>query len=190
MLRRSASIYGAGFLFGIISSAIIILVYPALYQAFLDFLRRKVEVQGALIQNFTLMLIANNLLAAGMASFGGTAVSKVVNFFDPETARNKAILYALPVGILFVNGEVLGLLAVLFIENISRFLSGIFPHGFFEIPAIILSGSIGLELSEESQGYTNDFQSNLNRLVRGRLKKFGIVVLLIIIGGALEGGAL
>jgi uncharacterized membrane protein SpoIIM required for sporulation len=187
MLKRSATIYLGGFLFGLVSSAIIIAVYPSLYNAFLEFLRRKVEAQSMMIENFTLMIIANNLIAASIASFGGVAVSKLVNLFDSKTAMNKAILYFLPVGILFVNGEVLGLLAALYMEHIPRLLSGIFPHGFFEIPAIILSGSIGLEISEESRESVEVFQNELSRLAKNKAWRFTVVAILIIIGGVLEG---
>jgi stage II sporulation protein M len=117
-------------------------------------------------------------------------VSKIVNLIDHKFAKNKAILYFLPVGILFVNGEVLGLLAVLFVDNIRGYLYGIFPHGFFEIPAIILSGSIGLEISEECQKANETFQEYLTMLVRSKFSKFTLVILLIILGGFLEGGAL
>ncbi|MFQ5801194.1 MAG: stage II sporulation protein M, partial [Candidatus Hydrothermarchaeales archaeon] len=127
---------------------------------------------------------------AAIASFGGTGVSKIVNIFDNEIARKKVILYFLPVGILFVNGGVLGFFAVLYKEHVYRYLAGIFPHGFFEIPAIILSGAIGLAISEETQGTGVDFQRDLNGVVKRKLSRFGIVVLLIIIGGLLEGGAL
>lgn len=189
MLKRSATIYLGGFLFGLVSSAIIIAVYPSLYYAFLEFLRRKVEAQSAFIENFTVMIIANNLLAASLASFGGVGVSKIVDIFDSKTAKNKAILYFLPVGILFVNGEVLGLLTALYMEHLPRLLSGIFPHGFFEIPAIILSGSIGLEISEEAQKIRGGFQEGIFGAAKGKFSKFAFVGLLIIVGGVLEGRA-
>lgn len=189
MLKRSAAIYTGGFLFGLLSSALIIAVYPSLYYAFLEFLRRKFETQSTMIENFTLMIIVNNLLAASIASFGGVGVSKLVNIINSEAAKNRAVLYFLPVGILFVNGEVLGLLAALFIEHIPRFLSGIFPHGFFEIPAIIISGSIGLEISDEARRGVEGFQSELSRLAKNKAWRFAVVVVLIIVGGILEGRA-
>lgn len=188
MLKRSASIYTGGFVFGVVSSAVVISIYPSLYYAFLDLLRRKIVAQSQLIENLTLMIILNNLFAAGIASFGGVGVSKIVGIFDRELSKRKVFLYFLPVGILFVNGEVLGLFAVLFVEEFSRYLSGIFPHGFFEIPAIILSGSIGLEISEESQKGNPGFQDSLNRLVKRKIPKFALVAVLILIGGVLEGG--
>ena len=183
MLKKSLGIYTAGLVFGVLSSAVLIAVYPALYFAFLEFLRQKIESQSRLVENLSLMIILNNLLAAGIASFGGVGVSKIVNLFDRGIARRKALLSAIPTGVLFVNGEVLGLLAVLYRENISLYLYGIFPHGFFEIPAIILSGSIGLEISEESQ-------DSLIAAARTKIRRFTAVVLLLIVGGVLEGGAL
>jgi uncharacterized membrane protein SpoIIM required for sporulation len=190
MLKKSASIYLGGFVFGFFASAVLLVVYPTLYYASLEFLRQKVVSQSKVIENLTLMIIVNNLIAAAIASFGGAGVSKIVNLIDHKFAKNKAILYFLPVGILFVNGEVLGLLAVLFVDNIRGYLYGIFPHGFFEIPAIILSGSIGLEISEECQKANETFQEHLTMLVRSKLSKFTLVILLIILGGFLEGGAL
>ena len=91
MLKRSAAIYFGGFLFGLLSSALIIAFYPSLYEAFLEFLRRRIETQNAFIENFTLMIIVNNLLAASIASFGGVGVSKLVNIFSPKAAKNKEI---------------------------------------------------------------------------------------------------
>ena len=190
MLKRSAAIYTGGFLFGLLSSALIIAFYPSLYEAFLEFLRRRVETQNAFIENFTLMIIVNNLLAASIASFGGVGVSKLVNIFSPKAAKNKALLYFLPVGILFVNGEVLGLLAALFAEHIPRFLSGIFPHGLFEIPAILLSGAIGLDTSERSRKIKGSYQKGLNRLTKTSLRRFTVAAVLIVVGGILEGRAL
>jgi uncharacterized membrane protein SpoIIM required for sporulation len=187
MLKRSAFIYASGFVFGIIISSFLIAVYPYLYFAFIEFLRQKIISQSAMIKNITLMIIFNNIIAACIASFGGTAVSKVLNLFELETSKNKAIFYFLPVGILFVNGEVLGLLAVLYMEHVKMFLFGILPHGAFEIPAIILSGAIGLEITEETKGFGNNFQSELTKLARGKLLKFSIVAALIIIAGILEG---
>ncbi len=190
MLKRSAGIYLGGFVFGVGSSALIITIYPSFYYAFLNFLTRKVEAQSAVVGNFTLMIIANNLVAAGIASYGGTLLSKVFNLINGATARNKVLLFALPAGILFVNGEVLGLLAVLYVENISAFIAGVTPHGLLEIPAIILSGSIGMEISEESQKGLGDFQPMLNQIAAGKLPRFAIAAALLIIGGILEGRAL
>jgi uncharacterized membrane protein SpoIIM required for sporulation len=189
MLKRSATLYLVGFLFGFFVSGILLFIYPSFYSMFLDFLRQKAVAQSKVIPNISLMIIVNNLVAAGLAAFGGVGVSKIVNAFDSETAKNKTILYFLPGGILFVNGEVLGLLAVFYREHVSQFLAGIFPHGFFEIPAIILSGAIGLDISEESQRATGYFQENLTLQVRANMAKFSLVVILVIIGGLLEGGA-
>jgi uncharacterized membrane protein SpoIIM required for sporulation len=190
MLRRSAGIYLAGFLFGVVSSAVLLVVYPSLNQALFEFLRQKVTAQSRVIQNPALMIIANNIIASAIASFGGVGISNIVNLIYPATARKKAFLYTLPVVILFVNGEGLGLLLVLYRERLPLYLSGIFPHGFFEIPAIILSGSIGLEISEASQKPGGDFQRNLNKLFKAKLPKFSLVLIFIIIGGFLEGSAL
>jgi uncharacterized membrane protein SpoIIM required for sporulation len=189
MLKKSAVIYLGGFVFGLIASAGILVVYPTLYYASLEFLRQKVVSQSKVITNLTIMIIVNNLIAAGIASYGGAGVSKIVNLLDHKFAQNKAILYFLPVGILFVNGEVLGLLAILYIDNLTGYLLGIFPHGFLEIPGIIISGSIGLEISEEAHKDQEDFQGDLTSLARKKFSKFALVVLLIILGGILEGGA-
>ncbi|MFQ5801218.1 MAG: hypothetical protein ACE5HH_05830, partial [Candidatus Hydrothermarchaeales archaeon] len=81
MIKRSVSIYAAGYVFGMVFSAVLILVYPPFYYAFLEFLRQKVVAQAKLIENLALMIIANNVLAAAIASFGGTGVSKIVNIF-------------------------------------------------------------------------------------------------------------
>lgn len=53
---------------------------------------------------------------------------------------------ALPIIIIFTNGFVIGLLMTKFTieEGILLILSGTLPHGIFEIPAILLAGSLGL----------------------------------------------
>jgi len=187
MLKKSVSIFSGGFVFGVVSSAVIVSVNPSLYQAFLELLRQKIAVQSRLIGNLTLMIILNNLLAAFIASFGGTVVSKAVALIDDSAAMRKSLLYFLPVGILFVNGEILGLLAALYAENLSIYISGIFPHGFFEIPAIILSGAIGLNISESVNTENEDYQEILHRAATEKVGLFIMVVVLIVTGGIIEG---
>jgi hypothetical protein len=55
MLKKSASIYLGGFVFGFLASAVLLVVYPALYYASLEFLRQKVVSQSKVIENLTFM---------------------------------------------------------------------------------------------------------------------------------------
>jgi len=59
------------------------------------------------------------------------------------------VIFALfPIFFLFSNGFILGMLYVLTQETLGTagYLAGILPHGVFEIPALILSGALGLRL--------------------------------------------
>lgn len=60
------------------------------------------------------------------------------------------ILGIFPLIAIFSNGEVLGIIAFLSKENLSflTFVSGILPHGVIEIPALILSGAMGIKIGK------------------------------------------
>lgn len=61
------------------------------------------------------------------------------------------ILFGLfPLLVLFVNGEMLGIMIYLSREilSISEFLAAILPHGIIEIPVLIICGAIGLKIGK------------------------------------------
>ncbi|MDI6654907.1 MAG: stage II sporulation protein M, partial [Candidatus Hydrothermarchaeota archaeon] len=91
--------------------------------------------------------------------------------------------------ILFLNGFVLGAFFIFYIQNLEKYYGGLFLHGYFELPAIILSGSIGLEIAGKaisSVGDLEKFRRELNVLAGGKILKYFLVVALLIVGGILE----
>jgi stage II sporulation protein M len=76
-------------------------------------------------------------------------------FLNNATTAAFAILFGLIFGIfpllcVFANGEVLGILAFISRGTLSvlTFLAGILPHGIIEIPALILTGAVGIKIGK------------------------------------------
>jgi uncharacterized membrane protein SpoIIM required for sporulation len=211
MLKKSASMFIIGFASGVIVSSLLILTFPWIYYAFLELLARKVEVQCNIISEPKIMIPTNNILAALVCTFGGYCVSKIYLFLNTKKtsklakkislldkqARNipeeylkyHLVLYIFPVFILFLNGFVLGAFFVLYIEAIDLYFTRLLPHGFFEFPAIIISGALGLEIAREScTSLVNleEFKKRIDGIAKNKAWKFMFVIALLIIGGVLE----
>jgi stage II sporulation protein M len=101
-------------------------------------------------------------------------------------------LHLFPVFILFLNGFVLGAFLLLYLtyysERVFEFLAALFPHGVFEIPGIILAGSIGLKIAELGKLETvQELKNRMNNVVKGTFSRYLVVVALLVIGGIMEG---
>lgn len=101
------------------------------------------------------------------------------------------ILGIIPLIITIINGYVLGFVASFAVsqEGIS-ILWRLFPHGIFEIPAIILSLALGLKLglSIFDKDFKMEFKSNLENILRVFiLVIFPLLVIAAIIEGILVG---
>jgi hypothetical protein len=204
MWKKSLQVYLSGCLLGGLFSAIFILLFPSLYANFLDLLLWKIAFQGALLGvSFPTTLILNNLLAASLAAYEGYLMARLFLALPPSLRfreRNEAKwkyslpLYFFPVFILFLNGFVLGSFSVLYLPYISLFFERLLPHGAFEIPAILLSGSVGLVIAEEGSsslaGDLSAFRNRLDRSARRQGKRYLAACLLIVVAGLLEGGSL
>ena len=87
----------------------------------------------------------------------------------------------LPTLVLIINGYVLG-----FVANQVITLEGIFvlwrllPHGIFEIPAILISTSLGIKLGTNLRNIKKNFKASLRIFLL-------IVIPLLVIAGIIEG---
>lgn len=218
MIGKSAKIYLSGFLVGGVACYLLILIYPALYLAFIDWLRIKIEIQAALGRKvyltFPMVIILNNVSASFLCSYGGYFLTKIymllgtgssstllrrLSFFDkrvdgiPEDRLKYYLsLYAFPVFILFLNGVVLGAFLLLFLvyysQDVPGYIRALLPHGLFEIPGIIISGAIGLEIAELSAFKKGSgFRASLDEVAREKLLKYLLVIFLLTVGGVVEG---
>ncbi len=209
MIKRSIRIYILGFLVGLILCFILILTFPSLYYAFLAALMKKTELQTEVLGGSqTLSITLNNLIASLIAAYGGYVMTKI--FFSLNTTaqyelpgllgtlgvNSKAIprekrkyylaLYTFPIFVLFINGFVLGAFFTLYLENLGAYFANLLPHGFFEIPGILASGSIGLTIAEASVFRDGDLKENLERMARRQVPSYLIVVELLIVGAFME----
>ncbi len=120
------------------------------------------------------ILFANNLRASLMMLLGG-------------------ILLIFPLFGLIVNGGLVGVVSTLitYEETLSLFgfySVGILPHGVFEIPAILLSGAIGLKISKEllspPRGETR--KHRLKKNYQAALWSLPVIILLLAIAAVVE----
>jgi|GEM_PF-6098560 hypothetical protein len=123
----------------------------------------------------TLIIIGNNLLAAYVTAYGPVLAWRLLGLKkDPGGA---ALIYLMPTVILFLNGFTTGFFIGATLKiGISQTLLSILPHGILEIPAIIVSGAIGLR--------------NIEGLERDDvipLKYFIVVALVLVVGAVIEG---
>lgn len=211
MIRKSIKIFLIGFVSGVIASSILVLLFPSIYYAFLKLLAKKIQAQSSIVGSLPLAVILNNFIASFLCSYGGFVFTRIflllksspsaflrklaifderVSTISPEKLKHYLSLYIFPVFILFLNGFVLGAFFVFYIQNLEKYFVALLPHGYFELPAIILSGSIGLEIADRAISHPGDleeFGRELNALARNKLLKYLAVIALLGIGGILEG---
>ena len=68
-------------------------------------------------------------------------------------------------------------------------MKGLLPHGIFEIPAILLSGSIGIGIGEKSSIYLSNkklLKEKITFNAKEHVKEYFIVIVLLLIAGVLE----
>jgi len=113
-------------------------------------------------------LLANNLLVAFIAAFGGIILVRYTIKPEDEPNTNPSrftkilhrligegsekymeysvLIFLLPLAVVFVNGAVLGLFSIgqtITWKEFVVFIAYILPHGIIELPAIILASTIG-----------------------------------------------
>ena len=120
------------------------------------------------------ILFANNLRASLMMLLGG-------------------ILLIFPLFGLVVNGGIVGVVSTLIATEgtlglFGFYVVGILPHGIFEIPAILLSGAIGLKISKEllspPRGATR--KHRLKKNYQAALWSLPVIILLLAIAAVVE----
>ena len=200
MIKKSVGIYLAGFLSGTAFCFLLIQTFPEIYLAFINSLIRKVDVQvefGKSIHlNISAVIILNNISAAFITSYGGTLLSRVYMKLGGETMRAyRMFLYTFPIFILFLNGVVLCAFLVLYLtyynENVSAYISAIFPHAIFEIPGIMLSGAIGLTIAGLGNLDTAaELKNRMNDVATGTIRRYIFVIALLVVGGIIEGSSI
>ncbi|MFQ5816068.1 MAG: stage II sporulation protein M [Candidatus Hydrothermarchaeaceae archaeon] len=209
MMERSIKIYLFGFIVGLVVCFILLLSYPSLYYAFLAILMKKTEMQtDALGGSQTLSIGLNNVVASLLAAYGGYILSKIFFLLNNNShyampgllgmldAKSRAVprerlkyylaLYTFPTFALFINGFVLGAFLMLYAENLEAYLANLLPHGFLEVPGILLSGGIGLTIADGSVFGDGDLKENLEEIARRQVPRYLIVMELLIISAFLE----
>jgi|GEM_PF-1525689 len=210
MIKKSIKIFLIGFISGATASSISVLLFPDIYYAFLKLLGKKIEAQASIAKSLPLAIILNNLVASFLCSYGGFVFTKIfltlgsespkflrkLAFFDSTVAsipdeklRYYLPLHIFPIFILLLNGFILGAFFIFYIQNLEKYSGALLPHSYFELPAIILSGAIGLEIAGRAISHPGDleeFRRELNALAKNRILKYFIVVVLLVIGGVVE----
>lgn len=93
-------------------------------------------------------------------------------------------------GILFFNGAIIGVLFAYMnvkaaeVSIFSMFVSGILPHGIFEIPAVILSGAIAFYVTFGIYRRFNDSRYSFRDCVMNAAKTFLFVVVPLLVVAA------
>ncbi|SFH92411.1 stage II sporulation protein M [Tindallia magadiensis] len=120
------------------------------------------------------ILFMNNLRASLMMLLGG-------------------IILIFPILGIIVNGGLVGAVSALVLKEGSMglfgfYVVGILPHGIFELPAILLSGAIGLKISKEiiSPPQNESRKRRLKKNYQAALWSLPLVITLLAIAAVLE----
>lgn len=199
MIKKSAKLYFFGFITGTIFCYLLFNTFPEIYLALINLLIRKIEAEVAFGRafhlNFSAVIILNNVSASFILAYGGAMLSRIRMAIKEGTVKSHyLLLHTFPVLILFLNGFVLGAFLVLYLgyfnERMLDFLTALLPHGTFEIPGIILSGAIGLKISELGKlGRMDELKNRMRDETMGTLRMYLAAVLLLVIGGIIEGSS-
>ena len=196
-LLKSAKIYLLGFFIGTLFSFLLFLLSPDTFLWLIELLVRKMAAQlefgKGIHLDVSAVIILNNFSASFIMAYGGTLLSRIRMRINPGTIKSYYfLLHSFPALILFLNGFVLGAFLILYVayyhEKVLMFLLGILPHGTFEIPGIIISGAIGLRLAALGKlESVTELKGHMNNELLGTLKIYLVAVVLLVIGGIIEG---
>ncbi len=207
MILRSAKTFASGYILGVLLGLGVKILLPGLYLYLLYLLEQKVVVQSAIAGGYSIGILLNNLLASLLCSYGGYLTTQVfLRLRSPGSAAIRRLsflekrvrnlrgenlnfflsLYTLPFFILGFNGLVLGFLLILYASRPLEYLSGLFPHGLFELPAIILAGSIGYSIGEAVFTHRSGLEKEINIRARKHMPRYFLVLFLLVIGAYLE----
>lgn len=206
-MNRSLKTFFSGLFLGLLLGFAVKILLPGVYFYFLLLLEKKTQVQTSAVGSYSLAILLNNLLASFLCAYGGYFMTKAfllidsrsstlvarLGFLDKRIARLSRerlkyylSLHALPAFVLFFNGLVLGFLFVLYYDRPSDYFKGLMPHGFFEIPAILLAGSIGYRIADAVFSESEDFKEELEKRGKREITRFLLVIALLIFAAFLE----
>ncbi len=209
-MLRGLRIYAAGFVLGALSSIALFFLARDLYLSLLRLLAAKAGAQTAAAGSLPLMIILNNLLASFIGAYLGYLLARLFLYTDPPPSQASARLlkaldgrlaeispqglrfylplYLLPLFSLLFNGFILGGFLGLYISDLGQYAARLYPHAILEIPAIVLSGSIGLALAEENVGALEDpgLRAALDREAIGTLPRYLLASAMLMAAGLLE----
>ncbi|MBI4344931.1 MAG: stage II sporulation protein M [Euryarchaeota archaeon] len=207
---RGLRIYAAGFVLGALSSIALFFLARDLYLSLLRLLAAKAGAQTAAVGSLPLMIILNNLLASFVGAYLGYLLARLFLYTDPPPSQSSARLlkaldgrlagadprglrfylplYLLPLFSLLFNGFILGGFLGLYLSDLGQYAARLYPHAILEIPAIVLSGSIGLTLAEGSIGSLEGpgLRNALDRGARSALPMYVLASLLLVAAGFME----
>ncbi|MEE8358352.1 MAG: stage II sporulation protein M [Candidatus Hydrothermarchaeales archaeon] len=191
MIKKSAKTYFKGFAAGVIVSIVLLRTYPSIYHIFTGALTKKLEIQRQIIPSLPLMLIVNNTIAALICAFGGYGFTKVYLKRGIEKERLYSFtLNIFPVIVLFSSGFVVGAFLPPFINDLTSYFALLLPHGIFELPATILSGSIGFDIADTAHQISRSieiFAEKIEYKIKSKKNEYVTILILIALGGILEG---
>ncbi|MFQ5888192.1 MAG: stage II sporulation protein M, partial [Candidatus Hydrothermarchaeales archaeon] len=183
MIKKSAKTYLTGFIMGVMISAVLLKTFPSIYYAFTEALAKKLEIQQKIIPSLPLMLIANNILASLICAFGGYFFVKIYLKRDIKRPNLYHITLSIfPIFVLFTSGFVLGAFLPPFIKDLASYFSLLLPHGIFELPATILSGSIGFDIAGVSPQIIDSikiFEERIDYMLKSKMGEYKVVLILI-----------
>lgn len=204
-MKRSLKTLAAGLLLGFLLGMGVKLLLPGAYPYFISLLEQKTSVGAAVVGSYSAAILLNNSLASFLCSYGGYLTTRAfmllrtpsspwprklsildgrVSSLRGEALKYYLSLHALPFFILGFTGFLLGSVFVFYLSNPMEYFLGLLPHGLFELPAILLAGSIGYTIAEAV--FHQDFEAELKHRAKKEMPRFLLVLGLIAVGAYLE----
>lgn len=185
------------------------LLFPELRDFILMLLKSRSRAQESFVEEAPgLGIFINNLLASLLCSYGGvlnTAIfirlksksdprlralaklDKRVLKVSEERLRFYLSLFTIPVFILLFTGLTLGFISGFYTGSPGLFVLRLYPHGIAELPAIVISGSVGLSIAESALREMNrNFSKAMLREAKHSLKFYAVVPPLLALAAYLE----
>ncbi|HEX9503091.1 MAG TPA: stage II sporulation protein M [Patescibacteria group bacterium] len=160
-----------------LAGAITFVYYPSLVGKIIAGFQEKFGRSPALDINLALQIFIQNVIASGVALFGGIVLGLGSLF------------------IVAVNGFLIGYIITWLLSNQSAsghslvlILGGLVPHGILELPAFLIAAAIGLRLGWEwmSENAKNNRWPIFRKNLKLALLSFPAIVLILFIAALIE----